>query len=55
MTDRYTKIVLTVIAVTLMGMLAAQLTPAAHAQGQACGTSTPCQVVWYYAMPVKMQ
>jgi hypothetical protein len=48
MTDRYTKTVLTIIAVTLVGMLAAQLTPVAHAQigGEECGYSPmhPCYV-----------
>ncbi len=55
MVDRYTKIVLTVIAAALVGLLAVQLTPAAHAQGEGCGRTTPCQVVWYYAMPVRVQ
>jgi hypothetical protein len=46
MTDRYTKAVLTIIALTLVGMLAAQLTPLAHAQsdGQCGAISHPCYV-----------
>ena len=37
MVDRYTKTVLTVIAVALVGLLAVQLTPVAHAQGYDTG------------------
>jgi hypothetical protein len=55
MVDRYTKTVLTVIAAALVGLLAVQLTPAAHAQGSGCGTLTPCQVEWYRSMPVRIQ
>jgi hypothetical protein len=44
--DRYTKTVLTIIAIALVGLLAVQLTPTAHAQGtDACGGYTnPCYV-----------
>lgn len=61
MVDRYTKSALTVIAVALVGLLAVQveaaLTPAAHAQGSSpsCGIYQPCQVVWYNALPVRVQ
>jgi hypothetical protein len=46
MTDRYTKTVLTVIAAALVGLLAVQLTPTAHAQGTySCGSpNDPCYV-----------
>lgn len=46
MIDRYTKTVLTVIAVALVGLLAVQLTPRANAQMAGCGGSTgsPCYV-----------
>jgi hypothetical protein len=47
MTDRYTKAVLTIIALALTGLLAVQMTPAAHAQiGGGCGDSRvrPCYV-----------
>ena len=55
MADRYTKTVLTIIAAALVGLLAVQLTPTAHAQGQGCGSGVnPCYVVWTYAMPVRV-
>jgi hypothetical protein len=55
MTDRYTKTVLTVIAAALVGLLAVQLTPTAHAQTRECGSGVdPCYVVWTYAMPVRV-
>jgi uncharacterized protein (DUF779 family) len=45
MIDRYTKAVLTVIAASLLGLLAVQLTPVAHAQSGGCGSSSsPCYV-----------
>ncbi|HXQ12735.1 MAG TPA: hypothetical protein VN805_17220 [Caulobacteraceae bacterium] len=46
MVDRYTKAVLTIIAVALVLQLAVQLTPQAHAQGSGCGASqfSPCFV-----------
>ncbi len=46
MTDRYTKIVRTVIAVALTGNLAVQMIPKAEAQGRGCGMTreTPCYV-----------
>ena len=47
MVDRYTKIVLTIIAAALVGLLAVQLTPVAHAQiSEGCGSSQsyPCYI-----------
>jgi hypothetical protein len=54
MIDRYTKIVLTVIAAALVGLPAVQLTPVANAQGRgACGSlSSPCMVMNAYASPL---
>lgn len=46
---RYTNAVLTVIAVALLGVLAAEVTPRAQAQGPvACGTTqrSPCYFVY---------
>jgi hypothetical protein len=61
MVDRYTKSVLTVIAVALVGLLAVQLTPTAHAQVGGCGTSpgSPCFVTGAnysgWPLPVRVQ
>jgi len=45
MIDRYTRTVLTIIAVALVGLLAVQLTPVARAQGMGCGEpANPCYV-----------
>lgn len=54
MVDRYTKTVLTVIAIALVGLLAAQLTPRAAAQTANCGStvSTPCFVRNYPGLPL---
>ena len=48
MIDLYTKIILTIIAISLAGLLAVQLAPQpAKAQGGGCGESKylPCYVV----------
>jgi len=45
--DRYTKTLLTIIAAALVGLLAVQLTPSAHAQiGEGCGNNKfqPCYI-----------
>jgi hypothetical protein len=45
MTDRYTKIVLTVIAASLVTLAVQQALPRAHALGDACGApQNPCYV-----------
>lgn len=45
MIDRYTKIVLTVIAVSLCALVLQNIVPPAGALGSACGTSkNPCHV-----------
>ena len=45
MIDRYTKIVLTIIAVSLAGLLVSQLMSNAMAQGSSCGSrQDPCYV-----------
>jgi len=56
MVDRYTKTVLTVIAVALVGLLGVRLTPSAEAQGMACGSSqsNPCFVANYGMIPVSV-
>jgi hypothetical protein len=57
MVDRYTKIVLTVIAATLVGLLAVRLTPVAHAQTDpGCGTyPDPCYIKAQEPLPVDVQ
>ena len=56
MIDRYTKTVLTVIATALVGLLAVQLTPAAHAQSGTCGSQMqPCFVANYGMIPVSVR
>jgi hypothetical protein len=54
MIDRYTKIVLTVIALSLTTLAIEQAAPRAYAQEQSCGLIQPCKVVWYYPMPVRV-
>jgi hypothetical protein len=45
MIDRYTKIVLTIIAVSLAGLMVSQMMPKAMAQGSGCGSrQDPCYV-----------
>ena len=58
MTDRYTKIVLTVIAISLSILAVEQGVSKAEAQdGAMCGAGplTPCFVKWYASMPVHIQ
>ncbi len=62
MIDRYTKIVLTIIAAALVAIVAQNgLLPAMAqsnvAYSDACGTVThpPCKVQWDSAMPVTVQ
>jgi len=47
MTDRYTKVVLTVIALALVGIIAQGLVRSATAQPNSCGISAgaPCYVM----------
>lgn len=57
MGDRYTKIVLTVIAVALVALVAQNAIRTAKADveyNDACGTAThpPCTVTWSSALPV---
>jgi hypothetical protein len=58
MVDRYTKIVLTVIAAALVGIVAENATTVARAidYNDACGTAThpACQVTWSAPMPVRV-
>jgi hypothetical protein len=60
MVDRYTKIVLTIIAASLVALAVQNGTRFAIAAldyNDACGTAThpPCQVTWSSAMPVRVQ
>ncbi len=57
MIDRYTKIVLTVIALALTGICIGQFTPKAHAQmGNGCGSmGNPCYVATLSAIAVRVQ
>ncbi len=60
MIDRYTKIVLTVIAVALTALAAENSVRMANAKvgyNDACGTIThpPCSVIWSRPMPVHVQ
>jgi hypothetical protein len=56
MIDRYTKAVLTVIALALVGLLAVQLTPHAEAQMAACGTAgNACYVTNYGGLPISVK
>lgn len=53
MIDRYTKVVLTVIAVALSGICIGQLTPRAQAQGDGCGRNgNPCYVTNFGGLPL---
>ena len=58
MIDRYTKVILTVIAVSLMALVMQNAVRLAWAvdYNDACGTAThpPCQVTWSVAMPVRV-
>jgi len=59
MIDRYTKAVLTVIAVSLVALVAqngVQIAKAALDYNDACGTPThpACQVTWSRALPVSV-
>jgi hypothetical protein len=48
-TDRYTKIVLTIIAAALVGLVIQNVVPMARAQSEACGSAkNPC---WVAAAP----
>jgi hypothetical protein len=60
MVDRYTKIILTVIAASLVAIVAqngVRVALAAVDYNDACGTAThpPCQVVWHTSLPVHVQ
>jgi len=58
MVDRYTKIVLTVIAISLVALVIQNLSPAARAQISAgCGTSSgkPCWITSAPSEPVYVQ
>lgn len=59
MIDRYTKIVLTIIAVSLSALAAQNGMRMAWAidYNEACGTvgHPPCHVVWSQALPVRIQ
>jgi len=54
--DRYTKTMLTIIAVALVGLLVARFTPPAHAQiNAACGTElNPCYITTRDPLQVTM-
>jgi hypothetical protein len=59
MIDRYTKVVLTIIAAALVALVvqnAAQTARAERGYYDVCGTAThpPCQVTWSSAMPVRI-
>jgi hypothetical protein len=59
MIDRYTKIILTVIAAALVALVAQNAIHTAKADvayNDACGTAThpPCEVTWTSAMPVQV-
>jgi hypothetical protein len=59
MIDRYTKAVLTVIAVSLVALIAQngiQIARAAIDYNDACGTAThpACQVTWSQPLPVRV-
>jgi len=56
MIDRYTKAVLTVIAVSLAGICLENAATQAHAQGMGCGSSsTPCYVTNFGAIPLTIK
>ena len=59
MIDRYTKVVLTIIAGSLVALVAQNSIHFAMASvdyNDACGTAThpPCVVIWTSAMPVRI-
>jgi hypothetical protein len=56
MIDRYTKTVLTVIALALVGLLTVQLIPRAQAQMASCGTAgNACYVTNYGGLPLSVK
>lgn len=56
MVDRYTKAVLTVIAIALAGICFKLFTPAAQAQGLSCGyPSSPCYVSDFGTSPLTVE
>ena len=57
MIDRYTKSILTVIAVSLMALVMQNFSPMARAQsGESCGTGrNPCYVTSLPKLPVYVQ
>ncbi len=54
MTDRYTKIILTVIAVALVALVTQNVIKPSLAQDSGCGSygQSPCAVAWSTPMPV---
>jgi hypothetical protein len=54
MIDRYTKAVLTIIAVALVALVAQNTFRSSYAQDAGCGVSgqMPCAVAWSTPMPV---
>jgi hypothetical protein len=48
MTDRYTKVILTVIAGALVALVFERAFEPAVAQGGSCGIEVPCKVENYY-------
>lgn len=53
MLDRYTKIVLTIIAVALVGLVVQDATRSANARDRDCGTRyDPCHVIVKEVLPV---
>ncbi len=60
MIDKYTKIILTVIAIALTALAVengVRMAKAAVGYNDACGTVThpPCNVIWSRPMPVHVQ
>ena len=56
MVDRYTKFVLTVIAVALTGICVGMFTPRAQAQMAGCGSGgNPCYVSNYGSLPLTVR
>ena len=56
MVDRYTKVVLTVIAAALVGLVVQRAIPTASAQlGAGCGSSyDPCYIASRFALDVRV-